>query len=97
MEYWGISIRKKRVFWLNFKKHACPACGAQLEKIQVAKIVDPCSEEAKEFDFSEFPTNTKRCVKFIWEELSCHSCNIRYPIDEIYHIEQHEKYESCER
>ncbi|MEI3152542.1 MAG: hypothetical protein V8S82_02670 [Eubacteriales bacterium] len=34
------------------KEHFCPDCGAKLETVEVSKVVNSRSPEAKDFDFS---------------------------------------------
>ena len=79
----------KRPFFVNFKKHHCPVCNGELKKIQVSKIVNSQSEEAKDFDFSSSGEGYMiGNVKFIWTEFTCGSCNRNYSVNEIYNYEK---------
>ena len=40
------------IIYTKFKKHDCPNCGAKLDLVEVSKVVNSKSPEAKDFDFS---------------------------------------------
>jgi Zn-finger nucleic acid-binding protein len=91
MQYHGVKKTWKRPFWLRYRKHYCPQCHGILEKIEVSKIVNWKSEEAKEFDFSSFEGSMIGNVKFIWDELRCPACNVNFKIEEIFQLEKETK------
>lgn len=62
-----------RPFFVNLKKHYCPVCGEELQKIKVSKIVNSKSEEAKDYDFS---SPGGRWV-YVW---GCEICMDRTPL-----------------
>ncbi len=80
-----------RPFFVKFKKHYCPACGEELKKQKVSKIVNSKSDEAKNYDFSSFDSYMIGNVKFIWKEFVCLMCNTSYSVDEIYQAEKAKK------
>lgn len=80
-----------RPLFVKWGKHHCPSCGSDLTKIEVSKIVNSKSEEAKDFDFSSGNTYMIGNVKFIWTEFFCASCNQNYSVNEIYLAEKRAK------
>lgn len=75
--------------WANpifvyLKKHFCPICNGQLERVKVSKVVNSKSDEAKEFDFSSPGGDGYMIgnVKFIWTEFRCQKCERNYSIKE---------------
>jgi len=79
-----------RPFFVNFRKHYCPACGESLQKVKISKIVNSRSEEAKNYDFSSAGGDGYMIgnVKFIWTEFTCVRCNKNYSVNDIYRIER---------
>lgn len=88
MLYDGFKRIVERPFWLKHRKHYCPQCHGELEKIKVSRIVYWKSEEAKDFDFSYSEGSMIGNVKFIWAELHCPTCNVNFKIDEIFQREK---------
>lgn len=78
-----------RPFFMKFGKHRCPACGEELTKEKVSKIVNSESEEAKNYHFSSCGDGYMvGNVKFIWTEFVCLKCNQNYSVDAIYLAEK---------
>ena len=82
-----------RPLFTKWGKHYCPVCGEELKKIKGSKIVNPQSEEAKNFDFSSYGGDgyMNGNVKFIWTEFFCSKCRKNYSINEIYQAEKSAK------
>ncbi len=82
-------------FYVIFKKHYCIDCGELMSKIEVSKIVNSNSPEAKDFDFHTVDNYMIGDVKFIWTEFQCPKCKKQFTIDEMKRIEKglsnHEK------
>lgn len=91
MEYQGFKKTVKRPIWLKYKKHYCPICNGLLKTVEITKIVNWKSEEAKNFDFSSFESSMTKNIKFIWKELHCPVCNTNFKIDEIFQLEKEAK------
>lgn len=79
-----------RPVFMKWGRHACPACGGELKKIKVSRIVNSRSPEAKDFDFSSAGGDGYMIgnVKFIWTELACAACGRSYSVNEIYRAEK---------
>ena len=69
------------------KKHFCPTCNTQLEKIKTETIVNSKSEEAKHYDFSNGDGFLTGNVKFIRTAYQCNHCNKTYSIEELKNTE----------
>ena len=70
--------------WLYTKKHYCPECRGELRRVDISKVVNSKSPEARDYDFSApgggfYHGN----VKFIWTELRCSRCGKQYTVKEI--------------
>jgi len=91
MKYHHVQRIWTRPLFVKFRKHYCPACGKELEKQTVSKIVNSESEEAKDFDFSSGDVFMVGNVKFIWTEFVCAKCNISYSVNEIHQSEKERK------
>jgi len=85
----GYSYNTFPLFFM--KKHYCPICSSELEKVKNSKIVNSKSEEAKNFDFSSGDTYMIGSVKFVWNELYCPACNKNYTVKEIRALEKQSK------
>ncbi len=78
-----------RPFFVYLKKHNCPVCSRELQKVKVSRIVNSQSEEAKDYDFSSAGNGYMiGNVKFIWTEFACAHCNRNYSVNEIYDYEK---------
>ena len=78
-----------RPLHMKWRKHFCPLCGEELQKIKISKIVNSQSEEAKDYDFSSSGDGYMiGNVKFIWTEFACGNCNRNYSVNEIYDYEK---------
>jgi len=83
-----VKIRGVKIEWhgpllAKFKKHYCPQCKAEFERVKTSRVVDSRSEEAKDYDFSCGDGYMSGCVRFIQTEYKCHSCNKIYSLKEI--------------
>ena len=70
------------------KKHYCPNCHGVLVKNKREKIVDSCSEEAKNYDFSMADTFLHGTIKFITYYFNCPECKSIYEIRELKKLEK---------
>ncbi len=91
MKIHGIKRIWSSPFFLHFKKHFCPVCHKKLTPVEVIKVVNSKSEEAKNFDFSSGDGYMVGNIKFIWTELKCMDCNCTYSIKEMKAIEKNTK------
>ena len=87
----GVKHIYKAPFYTFLKKHYCPVCGTQLCQIEVSKIVNSKSPEAKQYDFSGGDGFMVGNIKFIWVEFYCETCDKRISIGEMQRIEKEEK------
>lgn len=69
------------------KEHFCTDCGAKLETVEVSKVVNSRSPEAKDFDFSFCGNYMLGDVRFVWDELECPDCKRRFTVDEMKSVE----------
>ncbi len=83
MEYQHIKRIWKSPFYVKWKKHSCPVCGAELTVIKASAIADSKSKAAEAFDFSSGDSYMIGKVKFIWDEFQCPSCHKAFSIDEV--------------
>lgn len=97
MRYQHVQRIFKNPIYINFKKHYCPECNKGLEKINVSKIVNSNSPEAKEFDFHTLDNYMIGNVKFIWTEFRCPMCGEQFSIDEMKRIENEHKRGTIEK
>lgn len=65
------------------KKHFCPYCNEQLEKIKPETVVNSKSEEAKNYDFSSVDGFLVGNIKFIRTAFRCNKCDKIYTIKEV--------------
>ena len=77
--------------YTHFKKHICNVCGGLLDMVQVSRVVNSKSPEAKDFDFNSGDGNLFGNVKFIWDVFLCPKCNIQTSIQEQQKIEMKQK------
>lgn len=80
-------------FFVKYRTHYCPDCKEKLKKINISKVVNSRSKEAKEHDF-EFPSGDGYMignVKFICTEFHCPNCEKNYSVDYLYKIARGEK------
>lgn len=81
------------------RKHLCPNCQMELNKIKVSKIVNSRSEEAKNMPKMHSQTmigsrgikfrsyNYVGNVKYVWKELECPNCHLHFTVDQMKEIE----------
>lgn len=86
MKYQHIQRIYKDPFYVRFKKHYCPDCGAMLKIITTSKIVNSKSEDAENFDFEFGESFMIGNVKFIWDEFECPVCGRIFSIKEMKQI-----------
>lgn len=91
MSVWNVKRTWDRPFFVYCKKHPCPVCGKELEKVRVSRVVNPKSEEAKEFDFSFGDSHLIGTTRFVWTEFHCEPCQRSYRVQELYKLEKVKK------
>ena len=70
------------------KNHFCPTCEGKVDVVSVSRVIDPKSEEAKDFDFSVgHGTNMLGSVEFHWKEFECRECQKHYTVRQMKKIE----------
>ena len=70
------------------KNHFCPTCKGKVDIVDVSRIVDSRSEDAKSFDFSlDHGTNMVGKVEFHWKEFECRECAKHYTVAQMKKIE----------
>ena len=91
------------------KKHYCPVCNSELKKVNVSKVINSGSEEAKDMPkmFSSTVIGSRGVkfrsykavgdVKFVWKEFDCESCNRHFTVEEMKEIEGITQNETQER
>lgn len=72
----------------HIKSHYCPKCNNELFLIDVSKVVNSKSEEAKDYDFSFVDNYLHGDVEFIWEEFKCDNCDFQMSINDLYKLEK---------
>ena len=70
------------------KNHFCPTCEGKVDVVSVSRVIDPKSEEAKDFDFTlGNGTNMVGPVEFHWKEFECRECQKHYTVRQMKKIE----------
>ena len=70
------------------KNHFCPTCEGKVDVVSVSCVIDPKSEEAKDFDFTlGNGTNMVGPVEFHWKEFECRECQKHYTVRQMKKIE----------
>ena len=74
-----LNIKRKWNIKEKFKKHICPKCQSKMVFIKCSEIVDPKTERAKDFDWSQAGGEGHMIgkTKFIWDELKCINCDLQ--------------------
>jgi len=82
-----------RPLFVKWRKHFCPLCDGELQKVKISKIVNSQSDEAKDYDFSSPGGDGYMIgnVKFIWTEFYCGKCNKNFSVNTIYQTEKQDK------
>ncbi|MBO5785685.1 MAG: hypothetical protein J6R45_00015 [Clostridia bacterium] len=62
------------IIYTVFKKHYCPDCKVRLKRIEVSKIVNSKSPEAKKYDLSMGDTFMTGDIEVVWKEFQCPNC-----------------------
>lgn len=75
-------------FYVHFKKHFCPKCGAKLVLRYTSKIVNSKSAEAKDYDFHVGDTYFVGDVEFRTRYFFCSNCHTELSLQE---LKKHEK------
>ncbi len=75
------------VIYTRFKKHYCPDCNIRLKIIEVSKVVNSKSPEAKKYDLSMGDTFISGNIEVIWKEFQCPECNRIISVKQMKHIE----------
>ncbi len=91
MKIHGVVRIGNRPVFMKWGKHYCPACNAPLKKMQISRIVNSHSEEAKNFKYKDYFDNMVGNIKFIWTEYTCETCQKGYSVDEIHQVESNIK------
>ena len=81
----------KRPIFVLLKKHNCPRCSAQLERIIISKTVNSDSIEAQHFDFNVADISQRGDVLFTWDEFRCPKCGKHFSVDKLFKIEKEKK------
>lgn len=81
------------------KKHYCPDCKCELQKVKVSKVVNSSSDEAKDIPklFSKTVVGSRGVkfrrynyigdVKYVYKEFECEKCGRHFTVDEMKKIE----------
>jgi hypothetical protein len=81
------------------KKHYCPDCKCELKKVNVSKIINSGSEEAKNMPkmFSKTRIGIRGIqfrsyryvgdIEYIWKEFDCENCKRHFTVEEMKEIE----------
>ncbi len=75
-------------FYVHWKKHACPRCGAKLKTAYDSVVVNSDSPEAKNYDFSVGDTYLKGDVEFRMSFFRCPECGFEIAFDEMKKLEK---------
>lgn len=74
---------KDNPYLLFIKKYYCPICGKLLVRKLGSVIISSNSEEAKDYDFSNFDTYMKGNIKFYHMEFVCSGCGKVFRLEEL--------------
>ncbi len=74
------------LFYTRFKKHYCPCCNVQVERIKVSRVVNSKSPEAAEF--ADVGDGAVGNIKYIWTAFRCPKCGKEYSVKEMREIEK---------
>lgn len=81
------------------KKHFCPDCKCELRKVEVSKVVNSDSDEAKNMPkmFSKTRIGSRGIkfrsynyigdIKYVWKEFECDICHRHFTVEEMKKIE----------
>jgi uncharacterized protein YbaR (Trm112 family) len=78
-------------FFSFLKKHYCPCCKGQLVLKKAKRIIDPVSDEAKNYDFSCGDSYLTGKVEFHFFLFYCKTCKREYLVREIKELEYKKK------
>jgi uncharacterized protein (DUF2225 family) len=91
-------MNKKRVyespFFIHLKKHKCLKCATNLEVLKVRKVIDPKSDEAKNYDLTFYDGGFVGDVEYIYDIFKCAKCGFTISISD---MKKHERQEKKER
>lgn len=73
---------KDNPYLLFIKKYSCPVCGKRLIRRLGSAIISSDSEEAKDYDFSNFDTYMKGNIRFYHMEFLC-GCGSVFRLEEL--------------
>lgn len=79
----GYSFKCEKPFFVYFRKHFCPRCGARLVRQKVSEIIHSDSAEAKNYDFEVADTTIRGNMKFTHIEFFCPGCQRNYTVRDI--------------
>ena len=91
MRVWNTKRIWERPFFVYCRSHVCPQCAGKLERVKASRVVDPKSEEAKDFDFTSGDDHLIGKVRFVWTAFHCEACQRDYRVNELYQIEKQKK------
>lgn len=94
----GVRYIGKDAIYLS-KKHYCPDCKTELKKVNVSKVLNSNSEEAKNMPkilsrtiigsrgikFRNY--NYLGNIKYVWKEFMCKNCHRHFTVEEMKEIE----------
>ena len=79
----GIKYFNEDLFYVR-RAHFCPDCKAKMKTVKVSRVVNSCSSEAKDFDFSGADdTYMVGNIKFVWKEFECPSCGLHLTVQQM--------------
>ena len=79
------------VVYTRFKKHYCPHCGVRLKCVNVSRIVNSHSKEAKNFDFTFVDSFLVGDIEFTWKEFQCPKCLQQFSVQSVKKMEREAK------
>lgn len=66
------------------KDHFCPDCKSKLTQVEVSRVVNSRSPEAKDFDFGMgMGRRMIGDIQFTWDEFECPTCRRHFSVNEI--------------
>jgi DNA-directed RNA polymerase subunit M/transcription elongation factor TFIIS len=93
--YKSLSAKKKvykaGIFYLRFKKHYCPQCGAHLERAYSAKLIDSNSEKIKKYDLTFKVKKKQGKIELRFGKFHCLRCNFEISFDDMKILEKEKR------
>lgn len=73
-----------RLIFTYFKEHKCPKCNEELSIIELSKVINYKSEEAKDYDLDGLIGD----IRYAWDEFKCDNCGYQITISDLYRYEK---------